>query len=101
MTTPIVGPVQEYWLDAWQRSILLLDTLRQRGNRYLEQQREGRSPRARIRGGARPRRPDDAPADQLPAGAHHPARGNEDRPDQAARSWLSIPGPATARASAG
>jgi len=37
MTTSILGPVQEYWLDAWQRSILLLDTLRQRGNRYLEQ----------------------------------------------------------------
>ena len=26
----------EYWLDAWQRSILLLDVLRQRGNNYLE-----------------------------------------------------------------
>ncbi|HVP61764.1 MAG TPA: DUF3141 domain-containing protein [Myxococcaceae bacterium] len=40
MTTPIFGPVQEYWLDAWQRSILLLDTLRQRGNRYLEQSKK-------------------------------------------------------------
>ena len=40
MTTPFFGPVQEYWLDAWQRSILLLDTLRQRGNRYLEQSRK-------------------------------------------------------------
>jgi hypothetical protein len=28
---------QEYWLDAWQRSILMLDVLRQRGNIYLEQ----------------------------------------------------------------
>ena len=27
-----VNPVQEYWLDAWQRSILFLDVLRQRGN---------------------------------------------------------------------
>jgi len=26
----------EYWIDAWQRSILLLDVLRQRGNNYLE-----------------------------------------------------------------
>jgi hypothetical protein len=26
----------EYWVDAWQRSILLLDVLRQRGNNYLE-----------------------------------------------------------------
>jgi pimeloyl-ACP methyl ester carboxylesterase len=28
--------VQEYWLDAWQRSVLFLDILRQRGNTYLE-----------------------------------------------------------------
>src|SRR5437588_3908235 len=26
----------EYWLDAWQRSILLLDVLRQRGNNSIE-----------------------------------------------------------------
>jgi len=26
----------EYWVDSWQRSILLLDVLRQRGNNYLE-----------------------------------------------------------------
>jgi hypothetical protein len=26
----------EYWVDAWQRSILLLDVLRQRGNNYVE-----------------------------------------------------------------
>ena len=30
MTAPF-----EYWLDAWQRSILFLDTLRERGNIYL------------------------------------------------------------------
>ncbi len=30
------GAVQEYWLDAWQRSILALDVLRGRGNTYLE-----------------------------------------------------------------
>src|SRR5487761_268756 len=33
---PWFGPLQEYWVDAWQRSILLLDTLRQRGNNYVE-----------------------------------------------------------------
>ena len=27
----------EYWIDAWQRSILLLDVLRQRGDNYREQ----------------------------------------------------------------
>jgi hypothetical protein len=26
----------EYWVDAWQRSVLFLDVLRQRGNNYLE-----------------------------------------------------------------
>jgi len=34
---PGFGAVQEYWLDAWQRSILTLDVLRERGNIYLEQ----------------------------------------------------------------
>ena len=29
--------VQEYWLDAWQRSVLFLDVLRERGNIYQEQ----------------------------------------------------------------
>src|SRR5215468_3802425 len=28
--------VQEYWMDAWQRSVLMLDVLRQRGNTHLE-----------------------------------------------------------------
>ncbi|MBV8092683.1 MAG: DUF3141 domain-containing protein [Acetobacteraceae bacterium] len=27
---------QEYWLDCWQRSVLFLDVLRQRGNNYRE-----------------------------------------------------------------
>ena len=29
--------LQEYWVDAWQRSILTLDALRERGNTYFEQ----------------------------------------------------------------
>ncbi|ACB93858.1 DUF3141 domain-containing protein [Beijerinckia indica] len=29
-------PYQDYWQDAWQRSILFLDILRQRGDQYLE-----------------------------------------------------------------
>ena len=28
--------VQDYWIDAWQRSILSLDVLRERGNISLE-----------------------------------------------------------------
>ena len=34
---PNMSAVQEYWLDAWQRSVLFLDVLRERGNTYLEQ----------------------------------------------------------------
>lgn len=34
------GPIQEYWLDAWQRSILFLDILRERGNIYWEHKAE-------------------------------------------------------------
>jgi hypothetical protein len=33
-----LGPAHEYFDDAWQRSILFLDVLRQRGNKYREQQ---------------------------------------------------------------
>ncbi len=33
-----LGPAHEYLRDAWQRSILFLDVLRQRGNIYREQQ---------------------------------------------------------------
>ena len=33
---PGATSVIDYWVDAWQRSILLLDVLRQRGNNYLE-----------------------------------------------------------------
>jgi hypothetical protein len=31
-----VQPIHEYWLDAWQRTVLFLDVLRERGNIYLE-----------------------------------------------------------------
>jgi len=34
--TSMANYALEYWLDAWQRSILLLDVLRQRGNNYIE-----------------------------------------------------------------
>ncbi len=34
------GATQEYWLDAWQRSVLFFDILRERGNTYLERSTE-------------------------------------------------------------
>src|SRR5215813_10384334 len=36
MSTPGLNFVQEYWTDAWQRSILTLDVLRERGNTAFE-----------------------------------------------------------------
>src|SRR5215472_13043982 len=36
MSTSGLNFVQEYWTDAWQRSILTLDVLRERGNTALE-----------------------------------------------------------------
>jgi pimeloyl-ACP methyl ester carboxylesterase len=33
---PGMGAIGEYWLDAWQRAVLSLDVLRERGNTYLE-----------------------------------------------------------------
>jgi hypothetical protein len=39
---PDFGAVQEYWFDAWQRSVLVLDVLRERMATPLEK-RKGRS----------------------------------------------------------
>jgi hypothetical protein len=33
---PGTNDLLDYWVDAWQRSILLLDVLRQRGNNSIE-----------------------------------------------------------------
>src|SRR5689334_6523758 len=33
---PGINDAIDYWLDAWQRGVLLLDVLRQRGNNYVE-----------------------------------------------------------------
>src|SRR3954447_25226091 len=33
---PGMNSAFEYWVDAWQRGVLLLDVLRQRGNNYVE-----------------------------------------------------------------
>src|SRR5271165_6686476 len=32
-----LSAAQEYWIDAWQRGVLLLDALNERGNTYLAQ----------------------------------------------------------------
>jgi pimeloyl-ACP methyl ester carboxylesterase len=38
------GHLIEYWVDAWQRTVLSWDVLRERGNRYLEHERSGKPP---------------------------------------------------------
>jgi pimeloyl-ACP methyl ester carboxylesterase/tellurite resistance protein len=35
---------QEYWTDAWQRSILFLDIMRKRGNAYVDHLKDGQPP---------------------------------------------------------
>ena len=35
--TPELGAVAEYWTDAWQRGVLFLETLNERGNIALAQ----------------------------------------------------------------
>ena len=68
--TPNLNFIQEYWLDAWQRSILTLDVLRQRGNTYLEQSAKNAPNVLELPVRARARRPQPSPARQLRAGAH-------------------------------
>jgi hypothetical protein len=34
------NPIQDYWIDAWQRTILFLDVLRHRGDTYSERRQE-------------------------------------------------------------
>ena len=50
MTKPPANPwalpqaFSEYWVDAWQRTVLTWDLLRQRGNQYLEHEESGQPP---------------------------------------------------------
>ena len=41
---PAAQAATDYWIDAWQRSALTWDLLRQRGNQYLEHERNGNPP---------------------------------------------------------
>lgn len=40
----IANAAMEYWIDAWQRSVLFWDVLRERGNVYLEHKESGEPP---------------------------------------------------------
>ena len=39
-----MGDAVEYWVDAWQRSVLFWDVLRKRGNNSIEHMRQGKPP---------------------------------------------------------
>ena len=41
---PLAEQAASYWVDAWQRSILFWDTLRERGNVYVEHSQSGKPP---------------------------------------------------------
>lgn len=40
----LAGATINYWFDVWQRSVLTLDVLRERGNVYLEHEESGKPP---------------------------------------------------------
>ena len=75
----------EYVRDFWQRSVLFLDILRQRGNQREDMLAHQRNfgPDLRQRAGDARRRV--APSGQLLAAAHHSAGGRRDRRPQAPR----------------
>ena len=43
-----LNAAQEYWIDAWQRAVLFLDVLRQRGNTHLAAGGQGGAARAEL-----------------------------------------------------
>ncbi|MEY9534900.1 hypothetical protein ABIA19_004753 [Sinorhizobium fredii] len=52
-TVPTFADAFAYSLDAWQRSILFLDVMRQRGEQYEKHTAETAPARAELRSGAR------------------------------------------------
>ena len=92
--------IQEYWIDAWQRSILSLDVLRQRGNTYLEQSAKNAPQRAQLPVRAGPRRPDPAAARSTTCWCASSRRQAPRSIRPSRRSSWSIRAPVTAPASA-
>ena len=74
----------EYATDFAQRSILFWDTLRERGNNFVEHNREGLPPLLHFDYETRRRRTHARPSGQLRAGAHRSAGGRDGRSEAAA-----------------
>ena len=84
----------EYTIDAAQRSVLYWDTLRQRGNQWLEHEAAGKPPVLTYKYEMIADARDVRAAGQLRAGAHHSAQGRRRRRHQAAvRDRRSARGP--------
>ena len=95
-----LGAAAEYWPDAWQRSVLFLERLNERGNTSLAQAAK-EAPhvltfKAEL---VRDGRTAGAPG-QLRAGAHRSAAGRDRSIRPSRRSSSSIRAPATVPASA-
>ena len=43
-TADLANQAMSYWIDAWQRTVLFWDILRERGNVYVEHEKEGKPP---------------------------------------------------------
>lgn len=97
---PAAQAATDYWIDAWQRSVLTWDLLRQRGNQYLEHERNGNPPvlvfdYETVLDGRELARPANYALVRIKPPAGCP------KPDAAKRpSWSSTRAPGTARASA-
>ena len=75
VAVPWFSAVAEYMLDAWQRTVLTWDVLRERGNQALDHARSGKAPGPRLRLRAHPGRADVPEAREL-----HPPAGQAARP---------------------
>ena len=75
----LLGAFAEYWTDAWQRGVLVLETLNERGNIAARAGGQGGAACAEPSRRSRARRPDAGAAGQLPARSHRPAGGRDDR----------------------
>ncbi len=84
MTAPAAGIFGDYLLDAWHRSVLFLDVLRERGNTFRAQQAKAVPHVLQFAAELVLDGRDAAASGQLCAGADRPARRNRDRSRQAA-----------------
>ena len=79
-----LNAAQEYWIDAWQRAVLCLDALNQRGKHSSGRGGRAEAARAELCRRGRARRTHARAAGQLRPCPHRSAGGRDDRSRQAA-----------------